>query len=70
MENIQNIGAVDGNLKLEYHKKMVGKRIFVVSNGGYYGTVSEVMDAEHFRIKPDKGEDRVVEIFDVRSIEE
>ncbi len=64
MENL------DKNSKLEYHKKMVGKKIFVVSNGGYFGTILEVVDDEHFKVKPDKAEDRIVEIFDVRSIEE
>lgn len=66
----KNIMVVDKNTKLEYHKKMLGKRIFVCSNGGYFGVVIEILDEERFKVKLEKGEDRVVEIFDVRSIDE
>lgn len=61
--------TIDQIPKIEYHKKMMGKRVFVILNGGYSGVITAVVDDEHFRIKPDKGEDRIVEIFDIRSQE-
>ena len=55
-------------LMLEYNKKMINKRVYVtLKMGGYFGTVIDVVGSEHFKIKPDKGEEQIVEIFDVRS---
>ena len=53
--------------KLDYHKRMLNNRVFVV-DGNYYGVVIEVIDDEHFKIKSDKGEERAVNIFDIRAI--
>lgn len=57
-------------LKLTYNKKMINKRVFVtLAGGGFFGTVIDVIDDEKFKVKPDKGEERVVEIFDIRSLD-
>lgn len=76
-KNMQNNNIVEpmtpqekNALKLEYNKKMLGKRVFVTSTiPGYFGVVLDVIDINHFRVKSDKGEENIVEIFDIRSIE-
>ena len=40
-----------------------------LTKGGYFGIIIDTIDSEHFKVKTDKGEERVVEIFDVRSME-
>lgn len=62
--------AIDKKSKIDYLRKMVGKEVFVISDGysdGYSGVITAVIDDEHFKIKPDKGEERIVDIFYVRS---
>lgn len=66
--NVENL--TKEQLKLEYNKKMIDKRVFITLNsGGYFGTVTDIVDLERFKVKTDKGEDRIVEIYDIRSTE-
>ena len=56
------------NLKAHYNQKMISKRVFVVCFGGYYATVVDANE-DSFIVKPDKGNERVVSMFDVRSVD-
>lgn len=55
--------------KLEYNKKMLNKRVFCITpSGGFYGFVIEVVDADTFKVKSDKGDDVLVDVFDIREV--
>jgi len=60
------------NPRLEYHKKMIGKRVLVVQNQEtqtiWEGEVVDALENDRFLIKDDNGRDRDVHIFDVRSV--
>ena len=57
-------------LKATILKKMLGKRVFVITNSlteeGYCGIVNKVIDHETLNIISDKKEDNV-SIFDIRT---
>ena len=57
--------------KLNIVKKMVGKRVAVITNYNtlehFYGEVSEVIDEMNVIVKNDKNEDSKVSIFDIRN---
>ena len=57
--------------KLNILKKMVGKRVAVITNYNtlehFYGEVSEVIDEMNVIVKNDKNEDSKVSIFDIRN---
>jgi len=57
------------NNKVEINKKMVGKPVLVVSQGvSWTGVVSDVLDEKTFRVTNIKGQNKNVDIFDIRSI--
>ena len=58
---------IDIPSRLDYNRKMLNNRVFVV-DGNYYGVIIEIIDGEHFKIKSDKGEERAVNIFNIRAI--
>ncbi len=62
-----NKGNIDNSLKIEYHKKMINQRVFVLS-GNFYGCIKEIIDDENFKIISDNGEEKEVSGFDIRSI--
>ena len=57
------------NSKVDINKKMVGKTVLVVSQGNNWtGVVSDVLDEKTFKITNIKGENKSVNIFDIRSV--
>ena len=60
------------NPRLEYHKKMIGKRVLVVQDQEtqiiWEGEVVDALENDSFLIKDDDGRDRNIHIFDVRSV--
>lgn len=57
------------NSKVDINKKMVGKTVLVVSQGNNWtGVVSDVLDEKTFKITNIKGENKSVDIFDIRSV--
>tara|TARA_Y100000361_G_scaffold24217_1_gene19286 strand:+ start:565 stop:750 length:186 start_codon:yes stop_codon:yes gene_type:complete len=57
------------NSKVDINKKMVGKTVLVVSEGNNWtGVVSDVLDEKTFKITNIKGENKSVDIFDIRSV--
>jgi hypothetical protein len=60
------------NPRLEYHKKMIGKRVLVVQDQEirtiWEGEVIDALENDRFLIKDDNGRDRDIHIFDVRSV--
>ena len=57
------------NSKVDINKKMVGKPVLVVSQGvSWTGVVSDVLDEKTFRVTNIKGQNKNVDIFDIRSI--
>ena len=52
--------------KIEFNKRMIGKRVFCMLDGGFYTNIVGVEDGGHFivehNLKP-----RVISIFDIRS---
>ena len=57
------------NSKGDINKKMVGKTVLVVSQGNNWtGVVSDVLDEKTFKITNIKGENKSVDIFDIRSV--
>jgi len=57
--------------KLNVLKKMLGKRVAVITNyttlDHYYGEVAEVIDETNVVVKNDRNEDSKVSIFDIRN---
>ncbi len=56
-------------LKLEYHKKAIGKEVYVVTRRGFwYGIVTDVFGNEGFLVKPNENNEKPipVSIWDVR----
>ena len=48
---------------------MVGKTVLVVSEGNNWtGVVSDVLDEKTFKVTDIKGENKSVDIFDIRSV--
>ena len=57
------------NSKVDINKKMVGKTVLVVSEGNNWkGVVSDVLDEKTFKVTDIKGENKSVDIFDIRSV--
>lgn len=57
------------NSKVDINKKMVGKTVLVVSEGNNWtGVVSDVLDEKTFKVTDIKGENKNVDIFDIRSV--
>ena len=57
------------NNKVEINRKMVGKTVMVVSQGAQWtGVVSDVLDEKTFKVTDIKGQDKSVDIFDIRSV--
>ena len=57
------------NSKVDINKKMVGKTVLVVSQGNNWtGVVSDVLDEKTFKVTDIKGENKSVDIFDIRSV--
>ena len=57
------------NSKVDINKKMVGKTVLVVSEGkNWTGVVSDVLDEKTFKVTDIKGENKSVDIFDIRSV--
>lgn len=52
--------------KIKIHERCLGKRFFVLTNGGWYGYVRSIIDVEHFGIENKDGKIIPVNIFDVR----
>ena len=57
------------NSKVDINKRMVGKTVLVVSKGNSWtGVVSDVLDEKTFKVTNIKGENKNVDIFDIRSV--
>ena len=57
------------NSKVDINKKMVGKTVLVASEGNNWtGVVSDVLDEKTFKVTDIKGENKSVDIFDIRSV--
>ena len=60
------------NLRLEHHKKMIGKRVLIVQDQEtrtiWEGEVIDALENDRFLIKDDDGRDRNIHMFDVRSV--
>lgn len=56
--------------KLEYNKKSIGKRVFVVEDGGFYGLIIGVQGDSTFLVKDDFNKVHEVNIFNVRYVSE
>ena len=60
---------MDNENKIEINKRMVGKTVLVLDNGSdWTGVVSGVLDASTFQVLDSKGNNKPVDIFDVRSL--
>ena len=60
---------IPDNSKVEINRKMVGKTVMVVSQGAHWtGVVSDVLDEKTFKVTDIKGQDKSVDIFDIRSV--
>lgn len=72
MENQNNqppdSAPLDNLPKIEYNKRMLNKWVFCILNGGFYGFVTDILDDENFKIKTDKGEEKIVSLFDIRAV--
>ena len=57
------------NSKVDINKKMVGKTVLVVSEeNNCTGVVSDVLGEKTFKVTDIKGENKSVDIFDIRSV--
>lgn len=60
---------MDNENKIEINKRMVGKTVLVLGDGSdWTGVVSGVLDASTFQVLDNKGNNKQVDIFDVRSL--
>jgi len=59
------------NEKIEYNKKMVGKKVKVVNEHGlnWIGEVKEAIEDHSFLIRDDSNRDNIVSIYDIRSVD-
>lgn len=55
--------------RIEAHKRSIGRRMFVVTNGGWYGVIDRILDEENFELILVDGRKRIVNIFDLRDPE-
>jgi len=56
------------NDKLEYNKRSIGRRVYVVRETGFYAVVTEVKDELSFVVRDDLGKIHEVSVFDVRYV--
>ena len=57
--------------KIDYNKKMLGKKVSVKEGPTLWrGEVTEVLDEENFRVLSEAGETYIINIHDVRSLED
>jgi len=55
--------------RIEINKRMVGKTVLVLDDGSSWtGVVSDVLDESTFQVLDNRGNNRQVDIFDVRSL--
>ena len=60
---------MDNENKIEINRRMVGKTVLVLDKGSdWTGVISGVLDASTFQILDNKGNNKSVDIFDVRSL--
>lgn len=67
MQNCNTAALTKTQEKLEYNRRMIGKRIYVLRKGGYFGEVVSVVNSETLEVRTDKGNLEKVDIFDIRS---
>jgi hypothetical protein len=60
---------MDNENKIDINKRMIGKSVLVLGDGSdWTGVVSGVLDESTFQVLDNKGNNKQVDIFDVRSL--
>ena len=60
---------MDNENKIDINKRMIGKSVLVLGDGSdWTGVISGVLDSSTFQILDNKGNNKQVDIFDVRSL--
>ena len=60
---------MDNENKIEINRRMIGKSVLVLGDGSdWTGVISGVLDSSTFQILDNKGNNKQVDIFDVRSL--
>lgn len=54
---------------LNLNRELIGKRVFVTNLGGWYGTVKDVIDENHYSVIHNDGTIKTVDIYCIRSME-
>ena len=57
--------------KLDYNKKMIGQRVKVIENHNFswIGEIKEVVDESSFLVKDSANRDKIVSMYDIRSVD-
>lgn len=55
--------------KKSFNKRAINKKVYVVTDGGFYATITNIKDWDSFIVLNNVGEEMEVSIFDVRYIE-
>jgi len=60
---------MDNENKIDINKRMIGKSVLVLGDGSdWTGVISGVLDSSTFQILDNKGNNKQVDIFDIRSL--
>ena len=57
--------------KLDYNKKMIGQKVKVIENHNFswIGEIKEVVDESSFLVKDGANGDKIVSMYDIRSVD-
>ena len=57
--------------KLDYNKKMIGQKVKVIEdhNFSWIGEIKEVVDESSFLVKDSANRDKIVSMYDIRSVD-
>lgn len=55
--------------KIAYNRRMIGKKVYVISGGGWFGKVVDVIDGENLKVVGE-GINKIVDIWSVRNMED
>ncbi len=55
--------------RLEFNKKLEGKRVYIISGRGFYAFVKKALDLDMFIVEDDKNREYSVSIYDIRQLD-
>ena len=56
--------------RIQYNKRLIGRKIYALNYSGWYGIVKDLIDVDDFIVARPSGKEFVVNIHDIRQLEE